>query len=132
MKNKSANMPAFLIPSDSSDEEAAAAPAEKPAPAAPLSRAPSPFLTHEAYMTSYYETQTQDQLTAVNTALAGVSVGQDIDDKMSLSPLSEGGDLAELPDNTSHPQFPGQPGYWPGHGYYQGGGYYPQEGQDQW
>merc|ERR1719266_609341 len=39
---------------------------------------------------------------------------------MSLSPLSEGGELAELPE-VSAAQFPA-PGYWPGHQ-----GYYPQQ-----
>lgn len=91
-------------------------------------------------MKSYQATLSADQLEKVNTALNDANVGKFNDDKMSLSPLSEGGDLAELPDNhhDNHHghQFPGQPGYWPGGGYYPhagaGGGYYPQDYQDQW
>ena len=137
MKNKDANMPAFLIPTDSSDEDTQAVP--KAAPAAPvedtrpLSRAPSPFISHEAYLASHRDTLALDNMDKVTSALTGVTMGRADDDRMSLSPLSEGGDLAELPDHTQ-PQFPGQPGYWPG--YYAGaGGYYGHahgEHHDQW
>ena len=139
MKNKDANMPAFLIPTDSSDEEPGQ-PGQPPAPAVedtrPLSRAPSPFLSHEAYLASHRDTLALDNMDKVNSALAGVNMGRADDDKMSLSPLSEGGDLAELPGHSLAAQMPGQPGYWPG--YYAGaGGYYAGQGQgehqhDQW
>ena len=135
MKNKDANMPAFLIPSDSSDEDPAQ-PSAPPVPVEdtrPLSRAPSPFLSHEAYLASHRDTLALDNMDKVNSALAGVNMGRADDDKMSLSPLSEGGDLAELPGHNQTAQFPGQPGYWPG--YYAGaGGYYAQgeHQHDQW
>ena len=120
MKNKSANMPAFLIPSDSDEDPAAAAPAPAPplvADTRPLSRAPSPFLSHEAYLASHRATLAADG--------APVSSAAAVDDRMSLSPLSEGGELAELPEvSAAAPQqFPATaPGYWPGghQGYYPG------------
>ena len=120
MKNKSANMPAFLIPSDSDEDPAAAAPATAAPPLVadtrPLSRAPSPFLSHEAYLASHRATLAADGAPVSSAAAA-------VDDRMSLSPLSEGGELAELPEVSvaAAPQhFPATaPGYWPGHqGYY--------------
>ena len=123
MKNKSANMPAFLIPSDSDEDPAAAAPAPAAPPLVadtrPLSRAPSPFLSHEAYLASHRATLAADGAPVSSAAAAAV------DDRMSLSPLSEGGELAELPEvSAAAPQhFPASaPGYWPGghQGYYPG------------
>ena len=119
MKDKSANMPAFLIGSDSSEEDAPAPPPPPPkphpGPLPPLSRDPSPFLSHQAYMDSYLLTNQQEELDRVNSALANIPLGRGgamsrQSDKMSLSPLSEGG-MGEI----EQPQpFPGQPGYWPG------------------
>ena len=135
MKNKDTNMPAFLIPSDSSEEDQPPAPPAPVEDTRPLSRAPSPFLSHEAYLASHRDTLALDNMNKVNSAMAGVNMNRADDDKMSLSPLSEGGDLAELPGQGQvfHGQFPGQHGYWPG--YHAGpGGYYAQgQGEpDQW
>ena len=128
MKSKSANMPAFLIGSESSEEEGETGGAGQEEAAAqdneaPLSRAPSPFLSHEIYLSCHQATLQHDQMEKVNSALATVSVtrpGSRLSDKMSLSPLSEGGELSEL--HQTQLQFPG-PGYmypgtwgtWPGY-----------------
>jgi hypothetical protein len=77
MKARSANMPAFLLRSDSSDDDdEQKAAAEKPAPPpvteGPLSRAPSPFMSREAYLASYRLTSQQEELERVNLALASM------------------------------------------------------------
>ena len=77
MKAKSANMPAFLIGSDSSDDDAAKAKVVAVVPPVvvvegPLSRAPSPFLSREAYLDSYRLTSQQEELERVDAALASM------------------------------------------------------------
>jgi len=139
MKDKSGNMPAFLVNCDSSEEETPAPPPQPkppPGPPPPLSRDPSPFLSHQAYMDSCQLTHQTEQLEKVNSALANIPISRvgamsRQSDKMSLSPLSDGG-MGEI----EQPQpFPGQPGYWPG-APWPGGGYpggwgggYPHGGQ---
>ena len=115
-------MPAFLIGSDSSDEDQQAE--DTAGSDAPLSRAPSPFLSQEIYLSCHQATLQHDQMEKVNTALASVSVGRAgsrLSDKMSLSPLSEGGELAELHQPSQLPfpgpgyMYPGTWGTWPGY-----------------
>ena len=128
MKDKSGSMPAFLIGSDSSEEEPApppppalpplppprpAASSSPPSPSLPLSRDPSPFLSHEAYLASFHLTHQQEELERVTAALALHPRGASrASDKMSLSPLSDGG--REILEQQPAEPFPGQPGYWPG------------------
>ena len=135
MKDKSANMPAFLIGSDSSEDEAVppappppiAPPPPPPTqpsavshtPSPPLSRDPSPFLSHESYLESYHLTNQQEELERVNAALAKHPRGPSrMSDQMSLSPLSED-DGREILEAQPAPPFPGQPGFWPGGNHYQ-------------
>ena len=133
-----ANMPAFLLGSDSSEDETAppappppvAAPPPPPpalpsavssSPSLPLSRDPSPFLSHESYLQSYWVTNQHEELERVNAALAQhppvVRGPSRMSDQMSLSPLSDGG--REILEQQPAPPFPGQPGFWPGGNHYQ-------------